>query len=137
MRYAISLIVTLALGCGTLDRAPGTLPHADDPASVVVGGYMRVEPPIEPPVPIRRVEPTYPEEYRHGRVTGHVVLEVAVSEHGTVDHVSVRRSVLPALDQAAAYAVGQWAFRPATLHAKPVPVLFNMTVAFKSSDETR
>jgi outer membrane biosynthesis protein TonB len=36
------------------------------------------------------------------------------------------------LDAAAEQAVRQWEFRPGTLHGKPVPVIFNVTVIFRN-----
>lgn len=117
---------------GTPPLRADAVPQPPDP-SLDGGRYLRIVPPIVAPQVETRVEPVYPEEYRRARVTGLVILEVAVSENGTVDHVSLRRSLAPELDRAAVNAVRQWKFKPATLDGKPVPALFHVTINFKLS----
>jgi periplasmic protein TonB len=60
-----------------------------------------------------------------------VIVEAAISDTGKVENVGVIKSVAPGLDMAAAAAVRDWKFRPATRNGKPVPVLYNLTVNFK------
>lgn len=117
---------------GTPELKADAVPQPPDP-SLEGGRYVRIAPPVTPPVVESRVEPAYPDEYRRAKITGLVVLEVAVSEDGTVDRVAVRRSVAPEIDRAAVNAVKQWKFKPATLDGKAVPVLFNLTINFKLS----
>jgi TonB family protein len=116
------------LKTGTLRAA--AIPQPPD-ASLEGGRWQRVTEGITPPQPVQRVEPAYPEEYRRAHVEGIVVLQVAISETGTIEDVSVLKSLAPGLDMAAADAVRRWKFKPATKDGNAVPVLFNLTINFK------
>ncbi|HYC61989.1 MAG TPA: energy transducer TonB [Thermoanaerobaculia bacterium] len=107
------------------------VPQPPDVSLAGKGRWVRTEPPIVAPVAIERVEPAYPEDYRRARVSGLVILEVAISETGKVEHVGVIKSLGSGLDMAAVAAVRQWKFKPATRNGKAVPVLFNLTINFK------
>jgi TonB family protein len=109
----------------------GAISQPPDPSLLGRGPWVRIEPPIQAPVVVERVEPRYPEEYRRVGVTGLVIVEAAISDTGKVESVGVIKSVAPGLDMAAAAAVRDWKFRPATRDGKPVPVLYNLTVNFK------
>lgn len=115
----------------TADLTGGAISQPPDPSLAGKGRWVRIEPPIQAPVAVSRVEPTYPEDYRRARVSGLVILEVAVSETGAVENAGVIKSVAPGLDMAAVAAVRQWKFTPATRNGKPVASLFNLTINFK------
>jgi TonB family protein len=117
-----------ALASASLTGTPIAQPP--DPSLAGKGRWVRVEPPIEPPVVIERVDPQYPEDYRRARISGVVIVEAAVSETGKVENVNVLKSVGSGLDMAASAAVRQWKFKPAMRDGKPVPVLMNLTVNF-------
>lgn len=107
------------------------VPQPPDVSLAGKGRWVKIESPIVAPVAIERVEPVYPEDYRRARVSGLVILEVAISETGKVEQVGVLKSLGSGLDMAAVAAVRQWKFKPATRDGKPVPVLFNLTINFK------
>ena len=86
---------------------------------------------VTAPVVISRVEPIYPAEARAARISGIVIVEAIIDRNGSVRDVKVLKPLPFGLDQAAADAVKQWTFRPATLDGKPVDVIFNLTVNFK------
>jgi TonB family protein len=109
----------------------GAISQPPDPSLLGRGRWVRLEPPIQAPVVVERVDPRYPEEYRRAGVAGLVIVEAAISDTGKVENVGVIKSVAPGLDMAAAAAVRDWKFRPATRDGKPVPVLYNLTVNFK------
>lgn len=77
-----------------------------------------------------RVEPQYPRQARLARIQGPVVLEVHVSEKGTVDDVEAI-SGDPELVRAAAEAVQQWHFKPYAPRGEPVRFRTQVTVDFK------
>jgi protein TonB len=92
---------------------------------------------IVPPRPVAGMQgnrpPVYPEHSRRRREQGHVLLRVDVSADGAAVSVSVvQSSGYPALDEAAAAAVGQWRFVAATrggtaiAAAAEVPVQFSL-----------
>jgi len=101
------------------------MPPVDD------GKYKRMGTGIQAPVVIQRVEPIYTTEARAARISGIVIVEARISETGAVDDVRVMKPLPFGLDEAAAEAVRQWKFRPATQDGKPIPVVFNLTVNFR------
>lgn len=120
-----------ALKTADLTSAGVAISQPPDPSLFGRGRWARLEAPIQAPVVVTRVEPRYPEDYRRAGVAGIVILEAAISDTGNVENVGVIKSVAPGLDMAAAAAVREWKFRPATRNGKPVPVLFNLTINFK------
>jgi TonB family protein len=115
----------------TADLTSAAVSQPPDPSMAGKGRWLKIEPPIQAPVAVDRVEPSYPDDYRRARIAGLVVLEAGVSESGSVENIAVLKSLAPGLDMAAANAVRQWKFKPATRDGKPVPVLFNLTINFK------
>jgi protein TonB len=77
----------------------------------------------------RHVNPTFPPFAAASRVEGTVLLEATIDEDGNVVNLIVLRSV-PALDQAALEAVGQWKYEPTLLNGTPVPILMSVSVRF-------
>jgi periplasmic protein TonB len=78
---------------------------------------------------VHRVDPVYPELARRVRLSGTVVLEVLVSEEGTITELKVLTGH-PLLNDAAVQAVSQWRYAPLLLNGEPVPVLATVTVVF-------
>lgn len=93
--------------------------------------YLPVRDGVKAPVATSRVEPVYPESYRRLGISGIIILELAISETGTIDHIATLKSLGPALDAAAIDAVRKWTFTAGTRDGKPVPTLFNLTINFK------
>jgi protein TonB len=70
---------------------------------------------------VRRGRAVYPPEALRKGETGTVLLELFISETGSVDRVSiVRSSGVPTLDAAAAAAEKRSRFRPPTVDGRPV-----------------
>ena len=106
----------------TVPTAAGTDSQA---ASVAVDKPMRVGGEVLAPVALKRVEPRYPEitgEYEIGMM----VLEMVVTRNGAVSNLRVVRGPSNAFAEAIVAAVKRWHFRPATLHGRPVAVVYNM-----------
>jgi protein TonB len=87
----------------------------------------------EEAVPIRRVNPEYPELATRARAQGLVILEVLVSEDGTPKNCKVLRS-LPLLENAAVDAVKQWKWKPYTINGESIPFWVTVAVTFKLTD---
>jgi len=83
----------------------------------------------DPPQPVQRVQPAYPEMAREAQIQGRVVLHVLVGKDGRVKNVKVIRSV-NYLDDAAKSAVMKWVFKPALSNNKPVAVWVEVPVDF-------
>jgi protein TonB len=107
------------------DRPASSAGSAETDEPLRVGGD------VQPPRVISRVQPRYTAEARAARIQGIVIIETIVDRQGNVGHVRVLKGLPMGLDRAAATAVEQWKFEPATLHGKPVNVYFILTVNFK------
>jgi len=101
-------------------------------------------PPHPKPVPIERVEPTYPLEAKTAKVEGTVTVLLVIDLQGEVRSAKVLRTDLRlkptgrsvednhGLGMAALAAVSQWRFQPATKDGAPIesqaelPVLFRL-----------
>jgi len=83
----------------------------------------------EEPVPVRRVEPRYPEFAREAQIQGTVTLHVLVGRGGRVTNVKVLQGVT-GLNEAAVDAVKQWVFKPALSNRKPVAVWLEIPIDF-------
>lgn len=86
---------------------------------------------VQAPHVVSRVDPTYPEEARHDKIQGAVLLSVVVGTDGMAHEISVIRSLDPGLDRAAAEAVEQWHFAPGTRKGEAVPVKAMIEINFK------
>jgi len=81
------------------------------------------------PVPVTRVEPSYPEFAREAQIQGKVVLHVLVGKDGRVKNVKVIRGVT-GLNEEAVKAIQKWVFKPALSNNKPVAVWVEVPMDF-------
>ena len=86
---------------------------------------------VNPPVVVKKVPPTYPQQALRLRTEGDVVLRLQISEAGTVDHVEVVQGLRFGLTEAAVRAVKRWLFQPATSGGITVSAEIDVTVNFK------
>ena len=124
-------------------------------AGGIVGGFVEAAPPPPPPPTpvqvkpvriagelkapalIKRVEPEYPPIAVAAHVTGVVILEATVNEHGKVDDVRILRSVHPVIDVEAVRAVKQWVYSPLTLNGHLSPFVLTVTLSFSLVDSPK
>ena len=76
------------------------------------------------------VDPEYPAEARPDKLTGVIVLDVTVDDHGTVADVHALNGP-EVLARAATEALRWWRFEPYRLDGKPVAVQTTVAVEFK------
>ncbi len=89
-------------------------------------------PPIEKMPELKEfVEAEYPEEIYKQGIEGTVLMELLVSDSGTVDSVSVVKSLHPVLDGNAMKAAYKFTFTPAIAGGEPVPVLIQYEYRFE------
>src|SRR5580698_1166770 len=88
-------------------------------AAVGTASAQVVDGALSPPVPLHRVQPTYPAGAAAG-AAGDVVLGLTVSATGGVEQADVVESKGPELDAAAIAAAKQWTFSPATRGTRPI-----------------
>jgi TonB family protein len=75
---------------------------------------------VSAPVPLRKVDPKYPQTLMQDHVEGEVILYGVIRKDGTVDSIQVVRGIDDQLDANAVSAFGQWKFEPATKEEQPV-----------------
>ncbi|HEX37474.1 MAG TPA: energy transducer TonB [Candidatus Cloacimonetes bacterium] len=88
----------------------------------------------EEPIPLKRVEPEYPQFALNAGIEGAVTIRAEIFEDGSVGAVEVVKSLQSGpggLDEAAITAVKQWTFIPAKNQGKPVAVWVTFPVTFK------
>jgi protein TonB len=90
------------------------------------------DPELEPPVPLERPQPEYPEPARNVRLEGRVVLEAIIDTEGRVASVEVLSATRPDLgfSEAAIAAVSRWRYEPGRHRGRPVPVRLRVIVDF-------
>ena len=93
-------------------------------APIRVGGRVR-----EPKATFR-VDPVYSTLARQAHISGTVIIDAVLDEHGNVVEMKVV-SGPPLLIQAALDAVGRWKYEPTYLNDEPVSVQLNVTVTFR------
>jgi len=81
------------------------------------------------PQAITKVPPSYPDSARSAGISGTVTVQAYVRTDGTVGATRIVNSV-PGLDAAAAAAVVQWRFKPATAKGQPVAWWVSVPVKF-------
>lgn len=101
----------------------------EGPAGPAIGP-MQIAGNVLAPVRIYSPDPHYPEEARHARVQGVVILQTIIDKDGNVTNVKVLKGLPSGLTEAAVDAVSSWRFKPATLEGKPVAVYYLVTVSF-------
>lgn len=85
---------------------------------------------LEPPVPVRTVQPDYPDQLRRDGVTGIVVVKCVIDEQGNVTDPEVEKSTNNGFDQAALTAVKKWKFKPARQDGAPVAKKVSIPIKF-------
>ena len=93
-------------------------------------GPMQISGNVLAPVRIYSPDPHYPEEARHARVQGVVILQTIINIDGNVTDVKVLKGLPSGLTESAVAAVSSWRFKPATLEGRPVAVYYLVTVSF-------
>jgi TonB family protein len=87
-------------------------------------------PGVPDPRLVAEVKPDYSVEATRTLQQGLVVLDAVVLADGSVDQVTVTRSLDLDLDQAAVAAVRQWKFEPARKDGQPLPVRVVVEMSF-------
>lgn len=98
------------------------------------GGPYRAGAGIDAPKLVKEVRPDYTPDARRRNIEGDVVLEIVITNRGTVDRVRVLRGLGAGLDENAIAAVKQWRFEPARRQGAPVDVVVEVSVGFHMRD---
>lgn len=116
------------------DRAPLCL---DEALAQTTTATHRAGGAVQPPKVKKRVEPHFPESALSSMGPNRnvfVIVESVISSTGCVRSIRIlEQSPYPAMNGAAVMAIAQWTFTPGYLDGKPVDVLFNLTINFKTN----
>jgi protein TonB len=83
------------------------------------------------PVPVKQVQPDYPEIARRAGVEGTVWIKILVDKEGKAKKAVVMKSDAEIFDEPAKKAAMQWVFTPAMMNNGPVPVWAAVPFRFK------
>ena len=98
----------------------------DDP--ILEAGVYRMGPHVSGPMLVYKVEPSYTEDARQARVSGMVLVSLAVDSRGKPLDVTVLKGLGHGLDEKAIEAVAQWRYRPGMKDGVAVTVGISMAV---------
>jgi TonB family protein len=82
--------------------------------------YRRRSSNVSAPVPLRKIDPKYPQTLIQDHVEGQVILYGVIRKDGTVDSIQVVHGIDDQLDANAVSAFSQWKFEPAMKEEQPV-----------------
>jgi len=86
---------------------------------------------LNPPVPVRKVDPKYYPAAMADRVEGKVRLAAVIRKDGRVDSVRLLQHLDDRLDQSAQDAMDKWQFEPALRNGQPVDVDAVIEIPFR------
>ncbi|HEX9200042.1 MAG TPA: TonB family protein [Acidobacteriaceae bacterium] len=89
---------------------------------------------VSAPTVIYQATPVYSEQARQAKFSGVVLVNLVVDQQGLPQNVHVLRGVGMGLDESAVAAVRQYRFSPAMEGGKPVPVMLNIEVDYKTEN---
>lgn len=98
-------------------------------------GPFRVGGDVKAPIVVRRVEAVMTPEAEEHHITGIVIVEMLVDDHGHVHDLRILKDLPYGLGAAATAAIKKWELRPGTLSGRPVPVIDTVTVSFPPPSE--
>jgi TonB family protein len=127
-------VYTLHVNMPNLTSASGSwVLNFAELSEAVTAGYLNPgTSELAGPVPLRKVDPKYPPEFRASHVDGEVVLYAIIRKDGSVDSIQLVHSVDPHLDANAMEALAQWKFRPAEKNGEPVDLEAVVHIPFRS-----
>lgn len=122
-------VVVKASGASLCLDAASPESQSGETTPLMVGGAVKA------PVSTRRVDPIFPDDARKAMkgASVSVVAECVITRAGCLRNIQlIQQSPFPSINGAVILALSQWKFKPGTLNGKPVDVLFELTVNFKS-----
>jgi TonB family protein len=136
-----TLIAVLVSGCATTAPAPATRPNASTmgartPVPFVddtpyKGSAIDVSKVDAVPVPIFRVAPQYPAQFRRHRINGDAVVEFVVDIDGSTTELTARRATDLAFAKSAIQAISKWTFQPAQKDGRAVRCRLQVPIVFQ------
>jgi len=91
-------------------------------AELHLPGTPRPSGELNAPVPLRKVDPKYPQTAIQEHIEGEVILYGVIRPDGSVDSIQLVRGIDKELNANAIAAFAQWKFQPASKAGQPVPL---------------
>jgi TonB family protein len=85
---------------------------------------------MQSPELVNRVPPEYPTSARANGEQGRAVFYAVIETDGTLSHLTLIQRTTPALESAAAAAIRQWHYKPATCGSTPIRMETSIPVGF-------
>jgi TonB family protein len=119
-----TLLLAAAVSCLVAGTVAASAPQgAKDPVYKPGNG-------VSAPVVVKQVKPQYTAEAMRAKIEGQVGLDCVVEPNGSVDEVTVTKSLDEGLDQEAVKALRQWRFEPGKKDGKAVRVRISLEMTF-------
>jgi len=119
-----------------LAEAIRSQPSQGDVAGVLEGKrevYLPGARHIQPPRAVYTPDPGYPPEAHNKHLSGTLVVAAIINEQGFPELLETIHRSIEGFDAVVLAKVSRWRFHPALMDGKPVPVLVNVEVNFKSN----
>ncbi|HXK19172.1 MAG TPA: TonB family protein, partial [Polyangiaceae bacterium] len=129
----LGLVVALVT-LGVCVKVPGALAQTTGASGETPGRQGKL---TKLPKLVQFVEAPYPESEKAAGKMASVVLQIAITDKGTVEDVAVITSAGPAFDKAAQEAVAQFRFEPAEVDGKAAPVKITYRYDFTFKEEPK
>jgi TonB family protein len=97
-------------------------------------GAARTAGQLNPPGPLRKVDPKYPQDLMQEHVEGEVILYGVIRPDGSVDSIQLVRGLDKQLDANSIEAFSQWKFRPAIKDGQPVALEAIVHIPFRGPE---
>lgn len=103
-------------------------------AELHMAGTARISGDLNAPVPLRKIDPKYPQTAIQEHIEGEVILYGVIRPDGSVDSIQLVRGIDEQLDANAVAAFAQWKFEPATKSGQPVALEAIVHIPFRGPE---
>ena len=103
-------------------------------AELHMAGAARLTGDLNAPVPLRKIDPKYPQSAVQEHIQGEVVLYGVIRADGSVDSIQLVRGIDEQLDANAIAAFAQWKFEPAMKAGQPVALEAIVHIPFRGPE---
>lgn len=103
-------------------------------AELHMAGTARISGDLNAPVPLRKIDPKYPQTAIQEHIQGEVILYGVIRPDGSVDSIQLVRGIDEQLDANAIAAFAQWKFEPATKSGQPVALEAIVHIPFRGPE---
>jgi len=103
-------------------------------AELRLAGTAHLAGDLSAPVPLRKIDPKYPQSAIQEHIQGEVILYGVIRQDGSVDSIQLVHGIDGQLDTNAIAAFAQWKFQPATKGDQPVALEAIVHIPFREPE---